>query len=650
MKKCKVMLGVSLLLMFMVIVVKPRAEATINTDVEKPLILIKGDQDVKLDYPGYRLISSNLNMDIVGEYTNLYQNKTTAEVVTKHIYVVEKNSVLNQTHCFESNTKICEEKRKVDLVINGIEKNSYYMICSQKAESNEPENVNLYLLYVLNGNIKYEKLIIENRQASIIDVKIDKEKIIIACNVVFKYSGLDLYIGTFDLDGNLLVPKFYSGMDYDAGEDIIVSNDAYYIVGSTRSVKGEIGGVRDGIDSFIMKLNKETLRIDDMYYYNLKGENICQAAIIIDEYIYMVEKYTENNLHKLRILKINLEGIVIDTVTFASGINVDTLQLYNWDGTIVVVTNETTIKSISSIYMIDSELNIHKIDEYSNNNMLVASTYLDNNELVALYHTIQNNKLSTFIRKIDLIYEEELIYALLEEDVSNYHVYDNVLYKLVNNAIYKPSFHYLRIDRFGSNVIFDDTTDINDYQILMDGQKIHLDVNKSNLEYDLNLFGYYNGIYYFSGKIFDLRYTQNLQVLSNPSIIPNENHDRNLVLTFNGAGILNGKPIESGYVIRDDGEYTLKLIGKDNVSVEYKFEVKLQSVHVADSKKTKDDRITKVETKIDTISPSNTIANIEYDSKNTSSKATNTIWWPLVIPVFLGSFSVVLIIKGGNGR
>ena len=63
-----------------------------------------------------------------------------------------------------------------------------------------------------------------------------------------------------------------------------------------------------------------------------------------------VEKYKENNLRKLRILKIDQNGNTIGNVNFDAAINVDAIQLLAWDGTIVVVTNETTTKSISKIY------------------------------------------------------------------------------------------------------------------------------------------------------------------------------------------------------------------------------------------------------------------------------------------------------------
>lgn len=646
MKKIKLIMAT---LIFMMLVTTLDIKAETNIDVEKPLVLLKGDKNVDINYEGYRLVSSNLNIDVVGEYTSLYQNKATSEIITKYIYVVDKNSVFKNTYCIDVNTKIYDENRKIELIEKADKKNSYYILCSQEVESEDADSVNLYLLYIADGILQYEKLIIENKRASVVDLKIDQNKIIIVCNVFFKYSGLDLYIGTYDLNGNLLIPKYYGGTDYDAGEAIVILSDFYYIAGSTKSVKGEIGGTRDNMDSFIMKLNKETLKIENVYYYNLKDENNCQKAIVVDEYIYTVEKYKENNLRKLRILKIDQNGNTIGNVNFDAAINVDAIQLLAWDGTIVVVTNETTTKSISKIYMIDPNLNVHKIDEYSNDGMIIMDAYLENEELTLLYHINQKDKLCMFIRKINLMYEEETLNTLLEEDAFNYHIYNNTLYKIVNNEIYKPTFNYLRVDKFGTNIVKDENTNINDYQIIMNGNKTKLNSNNSTLKYDLNLFGNYEGIYYFSNTFFDFRYTQNIKVLSNPSIINNDIHDKNLVLTFNALGILNGKPIESGYVIKDEGEYILKLVGKDNISVEYKFEVKSQSLKLIDidNSQTNETKIINVKEKIDNITNKETILTIEYDSKNTTHKLTSTTWWPLFIPVFLGSLSIIIIIKGG---
>lgn len=644
MKKIKLIIA---LLVFTQVVVKLGIKAETNTNVEKPLVLLKGDKNVDINYEGYRLVSSNLNIDVVGEYTSLYQNKVTSEIVTKYIYVVDKNSVFKNTYCINMDTKIYGENRKIELIVKADKKNSYYILCSQEAESEDIDSVNLYLLYIVDGTLQYEKLIIENKRATAVDLKIDKNKIIIVCNVFFKYSGLDLYIGTYDLNGNLLVPKYYGGTDYDAASTIVMLSDSYYIVGSTKSVKGEIGGTRDNMDSFIMKLNKETLKIEKVYYYNLKGENNCQKAIVVDGYIYMVEKYQENNLRKLRILKIDQNGNTIGNVNFDAAINVDTIQLLAWDGTIVVVTSETITKSISKVYMIDPDLNVHEIDEYTNDGMVIKDAYLEDEELTILYHINQKGKLYAFIRKINLTYEEETLNTLLEEEVFNYYVYDNILYKIVNNEIYKPTFNYLRVDEFGTDIVKDKDTNINDYQIIINGNKAKLNSNNSTLEYDPNLFGNYVGIYYFSSTFFDFRYTNDIKVLSNPSIINNDIHDKNLVLTFNALGILNGKPIESGYVIKDEGEYTLKLVGKDNVSVEYKFEVKSQSLKLIENSPTNETKIINIKEKIDNVTDNETILAIEYDSKSTNHKLTNTTWWPLFIPVFLGSLSIIILIKGG---
>ena len=85
-------------LIFMMLVTTLDIKAETNIDVEKPLVLLKGDKNVDINYEGYRLVSSNLNIDVVGEYTSLYQNKATSEIITKYIYVVDKNSVFKDTY------------------------------------------------------------------------------------------------------------------------------------------------------------------------------------------------------------------------------------------------------------------------------------------------------------------------------------------------------------------------------------------------------------------------------------------------------------------------------------------------------------------------------------------------------------------------
>ena len=146
-------------LIFMMLVTTLDIKAETNIDVEKPLVLLKGDKNVDINYEGYRLVSSNLNIDVVGEYTSLYQNKATSEIITKYIYVVDKNSVFKNTYCIDVNTKIYDENRKIELIEKADKKNSYYILCSQEVESEDADSVNLYLLYIADGILQYEKLI-----------------------------------------------------------------------------------------------------------------------------------------------------------------------------------------------------------------------------------------------------------------------------------------------------------------------------------------------------------------------------------------------------------------------------------------------------------------------------------------------------------
>lgn len=642
MKKLKVLLGI---IIFLLLAIKLNAFGAENKEVERPLVVLRGDDMPDINYQGYRLLSSNLNMDVDGEYVNLYQNKSTLDVVSKPIYVVDKNDIYKKTYCIEKTSEIYKSLYKPLLIKKGNVANSYVIVYSKEVESSEADTVNIYMSYIVNGIVQFETLVLDNVQATLADLKIEQDRIIIACNVLFKYSGLDIYIGTYDLQGNLQVPKFYGGTGNDSAVSIIVDNNAYYIVGDTNSVNGEIGGNRSDLDVFIMRLNKDTLKIDNIYYYNQTGDNECKGAVILDSYIYMIQKYKDGVLRKLKIQKVGLNGELIMEVPFSTGVDVELVEFLIWDGTIVVVTNETTNKNISKVYMIDANLNVHEIDEFINDSTIIDGAYLEDEELTILYHVNDKNGSSTLIRKLNLIYEDETLSAMLNEKVSTFWISDNTIYKYNDGTIYNVSFSYLRVNNFGTTKIEDATTNINDYSIFIDGALTKLDAQKSRLEYDINLFGTYNGSYYFTNRNFDFMYSQSLQVLSNPNIRTNEVYDTNLILTFNASGLLNGRPISSGYLIKDEGTYTLKLIGKDNESVEYEFEVKKQSLTLP-STNTNNNELVEINEEIKKHPNQQLALHVDFDS-NSNTGSTSTIWWPLFIPAFIGSVSLAVLIKGG---
>ena len=108
---------------------------------------------------------------------------------------------------------------------------------------------------------------------------------------------------------------------------------------------------------------------------------------------------------------------------------------------------------------------------------------------------------------------------------------------------------------------------------MCNNEEINSNKYLSNTDIDSSTFGNYSLLYYYNFDFFDLVYRKDIKVLSELKIEDNNIYTKGLILEFKGIGYLNDSIIESGYIIKDPGEYHLVLIGKDQEKEEYNFEV-----------------------------------------------------------------------------
>lgn len=641
MKKIKI---IALMLLVSFFMIKPTSNAMGNNEVGKSLVLFVGDKDVNLEYSNYRLISSNLNMDKVGEYVNLYKNKETGELINKTIYVINKNELTDQTKAFFKEEEIASSNRNITYVTRGMVKNSYLYISTVKNENSIHDWDDTYLTYVVDGEIIWDSLLVDDLQIVIKDIQIENDRIVICGEAYFSPSLLDIYIDTFDFNGKRINVKFCGGTLNDQISNLFVTKDAYYVVGTTESVKGDIGGTRDGKDMFMMIFDHETLKIKNVQYYNLSGDDECVGGVILDDYIYLFQKYKSSRLQEVRVVKTNLEGEIVDTKEVASGLYVTTVNCLVGEGNIYYIFREQTTVETKKIKVINENLESYLLYTDNDENFYLQKAYLNDDELVLFYNVINKNK--GFIKKINIRYDDEIINSYVDYDLSTLRNINYNLFKIENNIINKVSISFLQVDKFNNLTIEDENSKITDGLVLIDGYQVDVNKNKSSLDFDSSYFGYYPVLFYYSGGSLDFCYTANVQVLSNPSIVMNKVHDSNLVLTFNGEGYLNNHLIKSGEVITEDGNYTLKLIGKGGATAEYKFTVKKQSFELPTLTKVENDESNEILNNINKdYVPYSEIMSVSYDTDSSTPKA-ETIWWPLFIPVSITSIAIVLFMKG----
>lgn len=644
MSKLKLMKIILFITLIGILMFKPTSLVSSTSEVGKSLVLFVGDNDTNLDYPNYRLMSSNLNIDKIGEYLNVYKNKETGEIINKTIYVVDKNTVTEKTQTFVKQEIVVTSSRTITHIAEGKSKNSYFFTSTIKHEDSKYDWDDLYLTYVIDGEVIWDKLIFEERLTVIKDILVEDSRVVVVGEMYFLPSLLDIYIDAFDFSGNRLAINLCGGTLNEQLNTVIATKEAYYLVGTTESVKGEIGGVRDGKDMFLLILDYTTLKIKDVKYYNLTGNDECVDATLIDDHLYLFQKFKTGSFQEIRVVKTDMNGEIIDTDEVASGIYVTSIATLVNEGYIYFIVKEQTTNENLVIKVINENLESYNLQMNRKENESLKKAYISNDELVLFYYI--NNKGECAVRKINLREDEEIMYATVDYRIDNLYIKDDSLFLVDEHEVKKVSLSFLQIEKFNNIIIKNKDTKVTDGIVKIDGYTTKINLEKSNLEYDNNYFGFYPATYYYSGYTLDLCYTTNLQVLSNPSIIMNGIHDTNLVLTFNGEGYLNNQSIPSGYVITEEGDYVLKIIGKGNAKAEYKFSVQKQSLEAP--------ILSKIETidtneifnniKVDQVNKSD-IINVSYDQTVDTSN-TQTIWWPLFIPVSVTSIAIILFMKG----
>lgn len=642
MKKLKIVLFIMLLGMLLI---KGAPSAKGISNVGKTLILFKGDKDVNLEYDNYRLVSTNLDMDKTGEYLNIYKHKETGDIVNKTIYVVDKNNIGNDTTELIKKEKVISSNLSISYVTKGLVENSYFYVSSIPHKNSSIDGEDTFLTYTLDGKIIWETLLLEDRLVYVKDIIIDKDRIVVVSEAYFVPSLMDIYIDTFDFSGKRINIEFYSGTLIDNLGKFIVSDDAYYIVGTTESVKGTIGGARDSKDMYLLMVERASLKLIDAKYYNLPGNDECVGAVKIDEYLYLFQKY-KSNIEEIKVIKTDLKGEIIKEKVVSYGKTVTSFLVDVYEENIYMIVKESITKDKTSLKIIDEDLNINSTELEIDSSSFLIKAYIQNNNLNLFYDTSINNK--GIIKIMDLEKNQYIIDCNVNYNLSLLRYNGNTLFEIKDTSSYKIDISFLQIEKFNNLVIDNQNKSVVDGRIFINGNETLLNNDLSSIEYDESYFGNYPVFYYYEGKEADLCYSAIVQVLPSPSIISNSVHDTNLKLTFNGEGFLNNKPIDSGYVITEEGKYHLVIIGKNSSKAEYSFEVKKQSFEVPNIIKNEDINANDIFNNIrqDKIIEEELLT-VDFDNqKEEKSTTVKTIWWPLFIPVSITSIAIILFMKG----
>jgi len=644
MKKIKITFMLLIMCAFSLMIKGKSLLAKSNSDaLIQPLVLIKGDKMPNLECSGFTLIENTVNINTKGTYIIKYQNNENKEITERTIYVVDRNDEQDYIYAQE----------KIDLhlfdediyLIKKLNEEEYLIVTKVENEINQDITYDYNLYYLKNESIVWCKTLIKESISEIIEIVVNDDLIYILGIKYFKYSKMDIMLMVYDFSGEYKKLNIYTGMKEDIATSLIVTTSEIFILGYTSSSDGDFSSNGEQSDSFMLKINKETLKVIDTFMYGLDKIDKIENAVFDGSYIYAVQYFIfMDSLPTYKIIKIDRFGNVISDERILGGYGQKIKKITLKNELLYVAVEEA---SSSYICVFDKSLNNKTIDlnEFSAN-LILKDVIFKEDSIIYLY--LKRSSPNTYIIRVYSESAEKVVgSASFElEQPTNVNLNDDfTLLCSKNEELFLYKLNIVFFHDLITLKIYDETFDIKDRKIYINDDLAML-TDKSNLSYNPKQFGRYEVFLYYTGKYFDFAYYDNLTVMSNVSVKTNEIYDLNLKLTFNGEGLLNDMHIDSGFVIKDVGSYHLKVIGLNNVAEEYNFLV--EEISQSKNEKIFPDKV-------------NTILNntfndylfkceeIEQDPlftlENTSKTTTTFNFWPLLIPSVTLGFSLFIILK-----
>lgn len=548
-----------------------------DENILKPLI-VEVDTDIKeiINYENYVIVFNDVNVKKSGTYKIIYKNIHSNEEVEKTIYVIERDqkTFFSEELIYQEET--IDDTYEIGDVFNYLDNpnclyNYYYSTLG----------FNNYLNGEWNQNIHYNHTVSLRTKGQIIDAYVNDDQVIMIGTDINDMNGKKntcIYTRTAKISKQVDITE--NGLD---NPSCVAANNKYYFIAGTTNVSNELlQGKREGIDSYVAVVNRETKDIINVSMVQQKEDDSISEMVYYNNYLYLIQ---ENNTNTIRVLKMDIFGNVIKENKIELFYEYHNLKFKMFNNKMYLSYSTYDYEKMDYINIINSineELEIVEINKDYQNGSQIVDFEIDD-ELVFVLLTNKNNKCFEY-----LIYDQNN--SLLGKYSSTKELKvaglgsNNVI---IGTSLDNKTLKYYQInslikvkepsDKLYYNLSKENNeTKINEYLYIINGKKIKHD-EKSNLNYNLNLFGNYSLTYHFSSDM-ELYLERNIRVMPFIGALNEENYDIGLCIVGNGTLYVNNMLVEGDYIFNDIGEYEIKLVGKNNEIEHYKISVSDLSV------------------------------------------------------------------------
>ncbi|MBQ8292203.1 MAG: hypothetical protein IJX78_00185 [Bacilli bacterium] len=561
--KILILMAVTLLIFTSYFMLPVKAEKEMG---DKPLIIMEGDVDEDLfEKSGYVIISNTVNSNKVGEYEIVYQSLNSKELITRKVIVIDKNT----KDYFNLESKIIKNFNDYPIILEQvrfIDENHQLLIVKYLTDANKNKS-HVYMYVLNNKEIIKEVQLYYNVEIDINDVIIESDRFIITGKMWNSlYANYDIIFCCYDYNGLLIHNEKLGGSLDDEAYKIISSEDCYILIGKTSSVDKIFENNKKENNTFIMSLDKVSITPTNCTLGVKNIQNEHTVFINNNDKKYLIYQSDDETLEMIQIKE---NGEVIKKQSFKEDSPFNIRCIYIINDQIMLFKEEKDVYKTGLLDIKDgfSEKSSFKKEEF-------ITCAVSNNQLTILEKIPDGTKITVLDEAGNKQFEKN-IYQEVESN-SSFQILNNQIYENneSNTWIKIHHFNYLKIASIGKT-IYDDTN-YHDHNILINGKKVNhslLSIDTVNKE----LFGIYPVMYYFDDDL-DLIISKEVLVPVKPGVENGEVYDLGVKLKLNATGYLNNQVIEDGYIIDEEGSYTLKLIGQGGLVEEFDFEVKKLSV------------------------------------------------------------------------
>lgn len=609
-----------------------------SNGVGKDLVVKEGtDISNIIKYDNYLVVTNTVDINTPGTYHITYRHISNNEEVTKNVYVIgsEKSHFFNQVNFVESSEKGIYE------VWDTIDCNGLKGIMNLKIDGTYGNNV----FYIYNTKNGYQSLnISRNSDIKLNDMEQHNNVVVMTGYEKNSLTG-DYNIVIYKEENQNINQLEIDSRGYDEGNQIALNDLYYFIGGQTELTNNTFTGKRSGKDSYIMVIDRMTEDIENVTMLPLEGDDNIVDVKCLNNYLYVIQNC---NNASLRLLKMDVFGNIISEKSLPLSYGVKNAEFF-------ILNNELYLKYsyykyeyldyVDTIKKINSDLELFDFFEYYDS--LLEMKYFEITD--DLLKVVYENKRKTTGFTYCLFKNNEMVgsYYKNTEGYAVGFADDQIIDISSSKRIFRGytiNSLYLETDSLENFTPRMTATEIqnglNCYSYYINGEKVNHHPT-SNLNFNINLFGDYDILYYFN-EAFDFYLKKRIQVLPYGMVENGEVYDVGVEVGGNGQVFLNNEVIEIPYKINKPGSYQLRIIGKNDREAVINFSVDNLSQNIEENNSNESNEL--IVNSNNNIKENNISIPFEKHQEKVTKKSTPNILY--LLPLITGAIGFIIIRRG----